>query len=474
MGSRTWKVALAAIATMAAAGACAPLPQPPEPLRVNTTAETFDGECDEVNCSLADAIHASNTRPPHASGLPNEIRVPAGTYTFTGATPLVITSPVVINGAGRTATILDLSDSPITAPSGVLDPRHTTVLTGVRVVSDAASPEHVLASCGGPTAAAFSLADSVTAGLAAVSAGCDAVFLGAEVTGPASVISPNAMSATGSRLPFPDEPLAVTRATFVNTVLTGPSDETGTEDSTLRLRAKGGSAYVTFTGSHFDRVGLESGDPAGGGVVFTESFSSSFDLAGSAAPLTVSISTGSTLLLHQSTVFGGGSGGAVLADGDVTLSGATIANAGPGVVAGPGATVTARRSILSTLGAGHACGTPITLQAHNLLIDDSCGTPSGTDQTVAGHAELQLEDPTDVGSRNPSHSFMPLATSPAVDVIAKEGPGGLDCPYNVELNMGGGVDNRGFWRPNGEACDIGAVEYIHPTAPVTTTTTLAS
>jgi hypothetical protein len=474
MGSRTWKVALVAIATMAAAAACAPVPTP-VPLRVTTTAETFDGVCDAVDCSFADAIHASNQRPLNASGLPNEIRVPAGTYTFTGATPLVITDPVVINGAGRTATIFDLSDSPITAPGAVIDPQNTTVLTGVQIVSDAPSPTHVLASCAGHLPKSFSLLNSATEGLAGVSTACDAVFVGVDVDGPTSVITPNSISATGSRLPFPDEPLVVARFSFVTSVIVGPTASDGTSvDSTLTIHPKPGiNINGTFTGTHFDRVGLSLGDPAGGNVFAVASLSS-FDLAGDDGPRQIDILAGSSLRLTQSSVFGGGPAGAIHADGQLILQGATIANPGPGIVVGSGANVTARRSILSRTGAGPVCTAPITLTTYNVQVGTSCGTPSATDLTVASHAALELSEVGANGSRNPSLSMVPASSSPVVDVIAKEGTAGLDCPFSPQQNMGASIDQRGFARPSGDACDLGAVEYPHPVAPpATTSTTLA-
>jgi hypothetical protein len=472
MGSRTWKVALVVIATMAAAAACAPAPKPPPPLRVTTTAETFDGVCDEVDCSFADAVHASNQRPLNAGGIPNEIRVPAGTYTFTGATPLVITDPVVINGAGRTATILDLSGSPITAPGAVLDPQNTTVMTGMRIVSDAASPTHVLASCAGHLPKSFSLLNSAAENLAGVSTACDAVFVGVDVNGPTSVITPNSISATGSRLPFPDEPLVVARFSFVNSVIVGPTAADGSSvDSTLTIHPKPGiNINGTFTGSHFDRVGLSLGDPAGGNVFAVASLSS-FDLAGDDGPRGIDVLPGSSLRLTQSSVFGGGPAGAIQADGQLILQGATIANPGPGIVVGTGANVTARRSILSTLGAGPVCTAPITLTAYNVHVDSSCGTPSATDLTVASHAELQLSDVGANASRNPSLSMVPAQTSPVVDKIAKQSISGLDCPFSPQQNMGASMDQRGYARPSGEACDLGAAEYLYPVVPPATTTT---
>jgi CSLREA domain-containing protein len=78
---------------------------------VTTTADTNDGACTVVLCSLRDAVIASN-----ATAGPNIITLPAGTYTLTIAGTgenaaatgdLDITKPVTINGAGSATTIID-------------------------------------------------------------------------------------------------------------------------------------------------------------------------------------------------------------------------------------------------------------------------------------------------------------------------------------------------------------------------------
>lgn len=459
MGSRLWKAALAAALVFGVA-ACAPLPKAPDPLIVNTTDQVLDGVCDDVHCSLPDAIAASNARPLNTNYVPNEIRLPAGTFSFSDASPIVITDPVVINGLGRSNTEFDLSASPIAAPYGIFDPQATTTLTGVRVVSSAATPTHVLASCEGHVAKSFSLFNSATQNLAATSASCIAAFVGVDVVGPRTVITPQNVTGTGSRLPFGSEPLAVTNVTFINSVITGPSSGDGTSvEGHLTVHPKPGiNIQATFNGTHFDRMGLTLGDPAGGSV-FGAAVGSSVNLGAESGPKTIEVIPGSSLRLTHTTVYGAGPAGAVIANGDMVLQGATIVNAGPALVVGPGVNITARRAVLSRTDAGPVCTAPITMVSYNAALGSSCGTPSATDLTINTNAELQLGAPATNASRNPTFSMMPAATSPLVDIIAKEWTGGLNCPFDLTQNQGLSIDQRGYQRPLGAACDIGSVEH---------------
>ena len=78
MRPRLWKSAALVAVVLGAAVACAPAPKPNPPLVVTTTADTFDGVCDEADCSLRDAIAESNVTPL-ISGQPNRVTLPEGT-----------------------------------------------------------------------------------------------------------------------------------------------------------------------------------------------------------------------------------------------------------------------------------------------------------------------------------------------------------------------------------------------------------
>lgn len=94
---------------------------------------------------------------------------------------------------------------------------------------------------------------------------------------------------------------------------------------------------------------------------------------------------------------------------------------------------------------GAACAFPLVVSlGHNLFSDDSCGTLLPSDRV---DPEPLLGPLADNGGPTPTR--LPFADSPAVDAIPAGTP---------ELCTAGIVDQRGEARPDGPACDIGAVE----------------
>jgi hypothetical protein len=79
---------------------------------------------------------------------------------------------------------------------------------------------------------------------------------------------------------------------------------------------------------------------------------------------------------------------------------------------------------------------------YNLADDDSCGFTAPGDLVVA---DAMLGPLQDNGGPTETHDL--LAGSPAIDA------GSVDCPPPA-------TDQRGAARPQGAACDIGAVEYV--------------
>lgn len=82
---------------------------------VTKTADTLDGACDD-DCSLREAVVASNSGPGHVitipAGLYRLTRAPAPTDPEDGTTgSLYINRPVTINGAGKDETIIDARPS---------------------------------------------------------------------------------------------------------------------------------------------------------------------------------------------------------------------------------------------------------------------------------------------------------------------------------------------------------------------------
>ncbi len=124
--------------------------------------------------------------------------------------------------------------------------------------------------------------------------------------------------------------------------------------------------------------------------------------------------------------------------GSITVSGSVIA----GPIGGPNCFLDGEATVVS--------------EGHNVTDDDSCGFTHPTD-TETG-ADLQLGALADNGGL--TDTMLPAGDSPLIDAI----PAG-DCHPEV------GTDQRGVERPQGEGCDIGAVEVTttddDPTDPVT-------
>ncbi len=82
---------------------------------VTKTSDTLDGACDD-DCSLREAVVASNSGPGHVITIPAGVyrltRAPAPTDPEDGTTgSLYVNRPVTINGAGKDETIIDARPS---------------------------------------------------------------------------------------------------------------------------------------------------------------------------------------------------------------------------------------------------------------------------------------------------------------------------------------------------------------------------
>jgi CSLREA domain-containing protein len=148
--------------------------------------------------------------------------------------------------------------------------------------------------------------------------------------------------------------------------------------------------------------------------------------------------TGASASLVHVTMMGGaaGQGGA-----GGTSSAATAGGPGPagtaGGVAGP-ATLIA--SVVANSGPGQCSGT--TDGGHNISFPDpSCG---------GKHIAPKLAGLANNGG--PTQTLLPQPGSPVLDKVPTGGPG---C-------SGSAIDQRGVPRPQGPACDIGAVEAANP------------
>jgi hypothetical protein len=157
---------------------------------------------------------------------------------------------------------------------------------------------------------------------------------------------------------------------------------------------------------------------------------------------------GDVVTIENSTLHdneAGFDGGAVLSFGDVVLSHATLS----GNAARLGANVRAEGefesfgSVLADpLGDGDNCAIDgATASAYSYDTDDSCGFADDTD--ISGGGDPGLGALADNGG--PTLTMLPQPGSPLIDAIPV-----VDCLLTT--------DQRGIERPQGDGCDIGAVE----------------
>ncbi len=456
MHSRFWKIAALSAVVLVAGVACAPPPTLNDPLVVTTTADTFDGVCDLTDCSLRDAIAASNALAP-AAGIPNRITLPAGAYTLSVSSPIEILKPLIITGANAELTTVDVSGSTVPAPGGVFDATIAFVLNGIGFTSADSPAADVLVTCEGHVPRPVSLFNVSTTGLLATSASCNATLVNTAVSGPATVLTPFAFSASSSTVPFPSTTITPVRFTLVSSTVTGPSATDGsTQNATIDIQAPDGvvNIPVNITGSRFVGVGMQLGG-TNPGAVTTNALSSSFGMTGPDGPLSLTVGAGSTAKFVNSTVYAGGAAGALRVDGSLIAESVTATTNGPAIATSAGGSTTVRRSVLSSASAA-TCTAPITSLGYNVVVGASCGTPATTDVSVANEAALNLGTLDRWGNPTPSLHRLPLAGSPVLDVIPPGLPLDLDCP--TDANGGRSIDARGIRRPQGTGCDIGALE----------------
>jgi CSLREA domain-containing protein len=463
MRPRLWKSAALVAVVLGAAVACAPAPKPNPPFLVTTTADTFDGICDEADCSLRDAIAESNVTPL-ISGQPNRVTLPEGTFQIAASEPINIARAINISGPNGVAqATFDITGSTIAAPSGLFDVNASFTLTSVEVLSTDSPAADVLTSCVGHAARTANLIDVQATGLAATSAACDTNLVGSTVDGPTTVIDPNRFSAASSTLAWGPAPVSTRSFALIGSSVTGPTVGGVLQESTLEIQSPEGLPNIaaSITGSKLVGINVQIGGNAPGWINASV-LSSSFDLNGPAGPVTIDVGALSKAKLVNSTVFGGGPDGALRVDGTLSTEWATITPDGPAIVSGVGGVVNLRRSVVGSTTGAASCSAPATSQGYNVVVGATCGTPAATDVSVATEADLQLGAPTTFGVIISQHRE-PAETSPVVDIIPPGSPSNLDCP--TENGQARSIDARGQWRPSGAGCDAGAMEYKFPLPP---------
>jgi CSLREA domain-containing protein len=420
-------------------------------ITVNTTA---DAVTDDGNCSLREAVRASNLDEvvdgcTAGSGQNDTIVVPAGTYVLTLvgnetaglAGDLNLMQSVTIDGASAATTIIDgnHTDRIFSAGSGTVVLRNLTLQHG-----DPTFRGLVFESFGGAILA--SLADLTLDGC---------------VLKDNTALSGGALYQLGTSLTMMGSQVLENVAT---------QDGGG-------LYLEGASATIdssTIAGNH---AGTTS---QGGGLVFHSGVN---NITSSIARSTISGNTAqsgagilnanrSTLALRNVTVSGNtatSAGGGIFQNfGDpLTINNATIAGntgEGGGVYRGGGATVTIQNSIVADNQAvdttpNDCAGNPMTSNGYNLVevpgvcVFSGAGDRTGVDPLLGALAN----------NGGTTLTREPGTTSPAINAgsPAAPGTGGAACEAQ---------DQRGTSRPIAAACDCGAVETTNLDVTTTTTT----
>lgn len=205
-------------------------------------------------------------------------------------------------------------------------------------------------------------------------------------------------------------------------------------------------------------LGITASNSLGGGVANKGVLTiRSSTIVGNEASFGGGLSNEGTLTVVNSTVadndgsFGGGlfnGGTATLTH--VTLTGNRASLNDGGISPLPVATTAVSGSIIggnsTTLGDRPNCGLGITNGGNNLSFGGGCG-PIGDDDPLLGSLD-------DNGGSTPT--MLPAPGSPALDAISLSGGA---CATSVTS------DQRGVARPQGDGCDIGAVEVADAAAP---------
>lgn len=373
---------------------------------VNTTADTTDtGGCTTVTvCSLRDAVIAADAN----SG--STINVPAGDYTLNTSSPppgqLDITEPTTIIGAGARQTIVDGNGK-----SRVFDIEGSTASAMIEdlTITGGQTPAvgvSYVETDPGDGAGIFSLGGLTLSHVAIT--GNTAAFSGGGVMDGAihSITAP--------------PPASFDAVTISDNQVNGAGN------------GQGGGALVatdlTLTNSTIaDNTVDSAGSNEGGGLLTVEGTATLLNdtILGNVATEPVPSPAGD--------VGGGISGDALVSDGPYQ----SILDATNTIVADNTADGAEQDCALIDTASGTS--------SHNIQGDNTCGFTDAASKTTMVVNFGPLKD-----NGGDLDTMVPAATSPAVNAGENTG-----CPP---------VDERGITRPQGSACDIGAVELAPPTA----------
>jgi hypothetical protein len=389
-------------------------------LTVTKKIDVVDGHCNASDCSLRDAIIASNA----AVGT-DTIVLGTGIYklTIAGANEdnsmtgdLDIKHDVVIQGQGSGKTIIDatgLGDRvfdvyPIMFVGSLVRFSGLTIQGGD---AGTAFGGAIAADSSGPGPGTIQLDDVVITGNHAFNGG--AIDNRGTMTIANSVISGN-RAASG---PFGGGITNVGTLTISNTTITGNSAD-----------ISGGGIYNIAGNLTLNAVTMDVNSSMQGGAI-------------SAGGGTINI-TNSTISGNAASNDGGGIY-AGAAPQSISLTNVTLADntatTGSQISFDGHGSFNLKDTIISGVG-GHNCGGTVHSQGHNISNDGTC--------SLTGSGDLPNKDPK-LGpladNRGPTKTRALASDSPAKDAASN------DCPPPNS-------DQRGVSRPQGPSCDIGAFE----------------
>lgn len=430
-------------------------------LTVTTTADELNADGD---CSLREAIAASNANMPVdacAPGAPEpDMDVIAfgvtGTITLTGGV-LTMTEDLTVQGPGATDLVVSGGGA---TPVLVVDyaERPVVMLSGITVADGVASGTGGGISNGGT----LTVENSVVSGNIAFRGGGIVNGSGRLLTVKDSIVNGNSASEFGGGI-HNDGILSVIDSTF-----TGNSAQAGGGIQSF-------PNTTTVTGSTFTGNSATSG---GGGLLsygpltVTDSTFAGNDApdgAGLFASSSTTTVTGSTFAMNEAT----GGGGGIFNNGTMQLTNSTLwrnsAEEGGGGIRNYFGSLTATNVTLAENSAGFDGGGVLNYFGGTLTLENTIVADSPTGGNCVAYVPItdgggNLQHPgVDCGGTIPS-------ADPLLDPAGLQANGGptetialqVGSPA-VDAALAGAcptTDQRGFARPQGPACDTGGLEML--------------
>lgn len=391
-------------------------------IMVDTTLDTI---ADDGQCALREAVISANSDTasgltagecPAGAGADHIVLLP-GTYTLTilgvgedvAATgDLDITNDVMIVGSGRATTIIDEPSTDNLAADRVFEIHAGTVvqIAGVTIQNGGGL---TLGGGGISNQGTLMLSDSELRNNGANGGG--AIWNDGALTIDLSTVRSNGAIGSAGGIWNHSGTLTVQRSLIIGNSSTFGGNGILNEDRLI-------VTSTTITGN----VGLGAAvqnSPAGDATLINVTISA--NRAG--FPVGSGIHNQGTLRLRSSTV---------------SRNGDNVAAPGPAILSFSTATLDLENTIVAD-NVGGDCDAPVNSLGHNLDSDGSCGLMSLGDLS---NTNPFIDALLDNGGPTPTQGLSP--GSPAIDA-------GNDatCPAN---------DQRGVVRPQGDGCDIGAVE----------------